>query len=156
MVKDKWHDYQSFDDFKPQNQLNSTQTRLTKPPVQPPKYWNSSKAVTQEGLDMPELASFNYDDIINFKNPKVDKVLQKYKKLASSKEEVKTEGLDSVQKTVRLSKLDYFFLVMELKDMSLEKMLSSVPKVNLKEQHVVTILYNQLSALNYIHSANIV
>ena len=35
-------------------------------------------------------------------------------------------------------------------------MLNNEPKVSLSEEHVVTILYNLLSALNYIHSANII
>jgi len=64
--------------------------------------------------------------------------------------------LDGVQKTVKPSKLTHLFLVMELGEMDLNKMLSKVPKVKLSETHIVTILYNQLSALNYLHSANII
>ena len=35
-------------------------------------------------------------------------------------------------------------------------MLNTVPKTLLEEEHVITILYNQLCALNYIHSADII
>ena len=35
-------------------------------------------------------------------------------------------------------------------------MLDTVPDTHLTEEHVITIFYNQLCALNYIHSANII
>jgi len=40
--------------------------------------------------------------------------------------------------------------------MDFKKLFNSVPKTELEEEHIVTILYNQLCALNYIHSANII
>lgn len=83
-IKDKWQDYQSFDGAKPLNPLNSNQTEtlVTQPPniKQPPKYWNSSKEVVLEELQIPELVSFKYDDIINFKSEEVDKQFEKYEK----------------------------------------------------------------------------
>jgi len=35
-------------------------------------------------------------------------------------------------------------------------MISTIPKTVLKEDHVIAILYNQLCALNFIHSADII
>jgi len=40
--------------------------------------------------------------------------------------------------------------------MDLRKMLNECPKLHLEEDHIVTILYNQLCALKYIHSADII
>ena len=35
-------------------------------------------------------------------------------------------------------------------------MMDTVPKTIFHEDHIITILYNQICALNYIHSANII
>lgn len=45
---------------------------------------------------------------------------------------------------------------MELVDSDMKKLLSSKPQVELTEEHVVTILYNSLCALNFMHSANVI
>ena len=42
---------------------------------------------------------------------------------------------------------------MQLGEMNLRQLLTDV---ELSEDHVITILYNQLCALNYLHSANII
>ena len=44
---------------------------------------------------------------------------------------------------------------MELGELDLKKLLDSVPNTELDEEHIITILYNQLCALSYIHSANV-
>ena len=45
---------------------------------------------------------------------------------------------------------------MELGELDLKKLLDSVPNTDLDEEHIIIILYNQLCALNFIHSANVV
>ena len=47
------------------------------------------------------------------------------------------------------------FLVMEHVDTDLKRMLNQSRKLCLEESHVITILYNSLCALNYLHSARI-
>ena len=39
--------------------------------------------------------------------------------------------------------------------MDMQELLNLVPKTRLQENHIITLLYNQLCALNFIHSANI-
>lgn len=48
------------------------------------------------------------------------------------------------------------FLVMKLVDLDLKKLFETVPRTKLSEDHVITILYNMLCAINFLHSANIV
>jgi serine/threonine protein kinase len=45
---------------------------------------------------------------------------------------------------------------MELVESDMKKLLQSKPPVTLQEDHIVTILYNSLCAINFMHSANIV
>jgi len=45
---------------------------------------------------------------------------------------------------------------MELGELDLKKLLESVPNTELDEEHITCMLYNQLCALNFIHSANII
>ena len=53
-------------------------------------------------------------------------------------------------------KLKYIFLVMDYVQSDLRKILKSSPDINFEESHVITILYNCLSAINYIHSSNVI
>lgn len=53
-------------------------------------------------------------------------------------------------------KFTHVFLVMELVESDMKKLLSSTPPVPLQEEHIITIIYNSLCALNYMHSANII
>ena len=45
---------------------------------------------------------------------------------------------------------------MDLSDLDFKKLFDTVPKTLLDEDHIITILYNSLCALSYIHSANII
>ena len=45
---------------------------------------------------------------------------------------------------------------MEIGELDLRKLLDTVPNTELDEEHVTTILYNALCAMNYIHSTNII
>ena len=45
---------------------------------------------------------------------------------------------------------------MELSELDFRKLFNTMPNTELEEEHVITILYNQLCALNFIHSANII
>lgn len=55
-----------------------------------------------------------------------------------------------------MEKFNHVFLVMELVESDMKKLMSSNPPVPLQEEHIVTIIYNSLCALNFIHSANII
>lgn len=50
---------------------------------------------------------------------------------------------------------DYLFLVMEYVDSDLRKVFNSCPSITFGEHHVITIMYNLLCAVHYVHSANI-
>ena len=55
-----------------------------------------------------------------------------------------------------LNKLNYIFIVMELEEYDLRKMMDRVPEIDMEEDHVITIIYNCLCALNFIHSSNLI
>jgi len=57
---------------------------------------------------------------------------------------------------IDMKHFNHLFLVMDLGELDLKKLFDTVPKTQLDEEHIITILYNQLCALSYIHSANIV
>lgn len=52
-------------------------------------------------------------------------------------------------------KLSYVFLVMEHVDQDLKKVFNSTKSIEFNEDHVLTILYNTLCAINFVHSANL-
>lgn len=53
--------------------------------------------------------------------------------------------------------LNIIFLVMDLVDCDAKKVLASVEMgTMLDEQHIITILYNMLCAIKFLHSANII
>ena len=54
-----------------------------------------------------------------------------------------------------IDKLNYVFLVMEHVDQDLKKVFNSTRSIEFNEDHVLTILYNTLCAINFLHSANI-
>lgn len=57
---------------------------------------------------------------------------------------------------VNLSNFKQIFLVMEYIESDLKKILNSVHRGTvLEEDHIVTMMYNSLCALNFIHSANL-
>jgi serine/threonine protein kinase len=55
-----------------------------------------------------------------------------------------------------MGKLNDLFIVQEYVNLDFKKLLKSVCKGTvIEEKHVVTLLYNSLCALNFLHSANI-
>ena len=54
------------------------------------------------------------------------------------------------------TKLNRIFLVLEYIESDFKKMLSSDPPTHLEDKHIVTLLYNSLCALHFIHSANVI
>ena len=52
--------------------------------------------------------------------------------------------------------MTHFFIVMEIVDTDFHKLMDAIPQTEISEEHIVTLLYNQLCALNFIHSANVV
>ena len=57
---------------------------------------------------------------------------------------------------VNLKELDHLFIVMELGETDLGNLLENAIENKLTEEHIITILYNMLCAINFIHSANII
>ena len=51
---------------------------------------------------------------------------------------------------------DHLFLIMNLGELDVKKMIDSVPKTSLEQDHIITILYNMLCAINFLHSAGII
>ena len=45
---------------------------------------------------------------------------------------------------------------MDLGVLDLKKLMNTVPKTKLDEEHIITIFYNLTCAINLVHSANIV
>lgn len=63
-------------------------------------------------------------------------------------------GMDTLN--VSLSQFNHMFLVMRLGELDIKKLFETMPNTKLSEDHVITILYNMLCAVNFLHSANIV
>ena len=57
---------------------------------------------------------------------------------------------------INLKHFTHLFLVMDLGELDFKKLFDTVPKTLLDEDHIITILYNSLCALSYVHSANII
>jgi len=55
-----------------------------------------------------------------------------------------------------LDKFDHIFIVMDLGFSDFKKLLNSVPNTEITEMHIITLLYNQLCAINFLHTLNIV
>lgn len=51
--------------------------------------------------------------------------------------------------------VNYAFIVMEFVDSDLKQVCLTANNIEFSEEHVVTILYNLLCAINFIHSANV-
>lgn len=64
-----------------------------------------------------------------------------------------TSDLPTMQNMMQIT---FIFIVMENVQTDIRKMLNSTPKTSLSEEHIVTILYNMLCALNFLHSANLI
>ena len=74
-------------------------------------------------------------------------------KKSDNDKEVKTEKQNLV---IKIKQFTHLFIVIELGEFDFKKLFETVPDTELDEDHITTILYNQLCALNYIHSTNIV
>ena len=55
-----------------------------------------------------------------------------------------------------MKNLTHLFIVMEIVETDLKNLLSNAKVNKLSEEHVVTILYNMLCAVNFLHSGNII
>jgi len=54
-----------------------------------------------------------------------------------------------------INQMNYIFIVMESSDCDLKQLLNKIKDIEFDEGHIVTIMYNRLCALNFIHSANV-
>lgn len=52
--------------------------------------------------------------------------------------------------------IDYIFIVMEHIDMTLSETIQLSSEMNLGEDHVITLLYNILCAMNFMHTAGLI
>ena len=50
---------------------------------------------------------------------------------------------------------NHIFLVMDFVECDMKKLMDQRPAANISDDHILTIMYNSLCALNFIHSANI-
>ena len=50
---------------------------------------------------------------------------------------------------------DHVFIVMEYVSSDLKRVMSSTKTINFNEDHVKVLIYNALTCLNYLHSANV-
>ena len=57
--------------------------------------------------------------------------------------------------SIKLEDFTHMFMVMDLGEMDFKQMFNTVPDTILDEEDIVTILYNQLCSLNFLHSAGI-
>lgn len=64
------------------------------------------------------------------------------------------EGSDEKKQIINVDELTHLFIVMDLSDFSLKNLLDSSQE--LEEDHIVSIIYNILSAINFLHSANLI
>ena len=55
-----------------------------------------------------------------------------------------------------LDQLTHIFIVFDFVESDIQKVLSHVPQVKLEETQLLTIMYNSLCALNFLHKGNII
>ena len=60
------------------------------------------------------------------------------------------------ENVVNVGKFTHLFMVIDLHQSDMKKLLNSNPQIELSEEHILTILYNSLCALNFIHTANVI
>lgn len=80
----------------------------------------------------------------------IDVILPCKCKIASKDEE------KSQHEVLDLDLLTHIFVVMEVQDFDLKNMMDNLPQADVDEDHIVTIMYNILSAVSFLHSANLV
>lgn len=62
----------------------------------------------------------------------------------------------SLKEVNQIDKLNDIFIVQEFFDLDFRKLLLSVNKGTvIEERHIITLLYNSLCALKFLHTANI-
>ena len=52
--------------------------------------------------------------------------------------------------------MKHVFLIMEAVETDLKKLFDTIPGTKIGEDHIVTIFYNSLCALNFIHTAGVI
>lgn len=71
------------------------------------------------------------------------------------KSNVFTTKLLDIIASKNVEKMNYIFIVMEHVDSDLKKVFNTTQDIEFNEEHVITILYNTLCAMNFLHSANV-
>jgi serine/threonine protein kinase len=67
-----------------------------------------------------------------------------------------TDGEKEFLTLVNLKKITHLFIVMELGETDFKKLMTNTPATQIDESHIITILYNMLCSMNYMHSAGII
>lgn len=70
------------------------------------------------------------------------------------KEESKSTDTELYE--IEYKKINRVFIVLEYIESDFKKLLSANPTTRIDDKHIITILYNSLCALHFIHSANII
>ena len=55
-----------------------------------------------------------------------------------------------------LDQLTHIFLVMEVSEYDLKNVMDNITKADFDEEHVLTLIYNILTAVSFMHSANLI
>lgn len=86
---------------------------------------------------------------------KVLSEIQILRQLSTMKSNVFTTKLEDVIASTNPEKISYIFIVMEHVDSDLKRVFNTTQNIEFNEEHVITILYNTLCAMSFLHSANI-
>lgn len=72
------------------------------------------------------------------------------------KEEESKRDKKKIDLGINLNNLDHIFIVMDLGETDFKKLMEIEPAISIDEDHLITMLYNQLCAINFLHSTNII
>ena len=81
--------------------------------------------------------------------------VQLLNKLTNMKENIFTTHIKDVIFSTKLNE-EYLFLIMDYMQSDLKQILLNTKEIDFNESHILTIMYNTLSAVNFIHNANII
>jgi mitogen-activated protein kinase 1/3 len=98
-------------------------------------------------------------DKINASTYTTRKVLREVKllkKLSEMDNNIYTTTLIDIITPSKSTEFDHIFLVMNLGSTDMKRFLESKDAEGLTEEHTVTILYNMLCALNFVHSMGVI
>ena len=90
----------------------------------------------------------------NLQNPKNHVSENDFSFSGINKNKIQSKDYDTI--VVNSNKFDHLFLVMQLGERDMKDLMETVPKTRLSEDHIITILYNILCAINFMHQSNVI